>query len=118
MDAMTPFESALVMHLIGDWLLQNHWMATKKVDLRHPAAWIHSGIHGVLLGLVLGWQAGVVLAVIHMIVDTRAPLRWWSRVFGQTTEGPIGAHVTIWVDQVVHISMIALWLLFGAPLVQ
>jgi hypothetical protein len=53
-----------------------------------------------------------------MIVDTRAPLRWWSRIFGQTTEGPIGAHVTIWVDQVVHISMIALWLLFGAPLVQ
>jgi hypothetical protein len=106
---MTPFENALVAHLVGDWLLQNDWMARNKSNLRHLAAWVHSGIHGILLGLVLGWQGGVVLAVMHMLVDTRVPQRWWSRLLRQTTTGPLGDHVLIWGDQVIHIGMIALW---------
>lgn len=106
---MTLFEQALVMHLIGDWLLQNDWMARHKSSLRHPASWIHSGIHTVLLTLVLGWQAGLFLGLTHLIVDTRIPQRWWSGVFRQTTSGPMGDHVRIWGDQVIHISMLALW---------
>jgi len=112
---MTPFECALVMHLVGDWLLQNDWMARNKVSLLHPAAWVHSGIHGVLLGLVLGWQAGVVLGLAHILVDTRVPLKWWIRIFRQTSQGPYSDHVMIWADQVIHISLIALWVAFGAP---
>ena len=108
---MTLFEKALVLHLVGDWLLQNDWMARGKVDLRHPAAWVHAGIHAVLLGLVLGWLGGLVLGVIHMLVDTRVPQQWWSRVFAQTQSGEMALHVRIWGDQVIHIATIALWLL-------
>ena len=110
---MTLFEKALVLHLIGDWLLQNDWMARNKQTLRHPAAWVHGGIHGVLLGLVFGWIGGVVLAAVHMLVDTRLPQRWWSRVFAQTRDGEMGIHVQIWGDQVIHISTLALWLLIA-----
>jgi len=113
---MTPFENALIAHLVGDWLLQNDWMARNKTDLSHPAAWVHSGIHAILLAIVLGWPAGISLGIIHVLVDTRVPQAWWGRTFRQTTTGPLGNHVLIWGDQVIHISMIALWLHL-APLV-
>jgi len=107
---LTPFERALVAHLIGDWLLQNDWMARNKMHLRHPAAWIHAGIHVVLLTLALDWVSGLVLGVVHLLVDTRIPQRWWSRVFRQTMEGEMGLQVQIWGDQVLHIASLALWL--------
>lgn len=107
---MTPFENALVAHLVGDWLLQNDWIARHKQSLKHPASWIHAGIHGVLLGLIFGWIGGVVLGVVHALIDTRGPQRFWGRLFRQTTDGPLGDHVLIWGDQVIHISVIFLWI--------
>lgn len=107
---MTPFDKALILHLVGDWLLQNDWMASHKTRLRHPAAWVHGAVHGVLLGLVLGWLGGLVLGVTHMLIDTRAPQLWWGRAFGQTHSGDVSAHVLIWGDQVLHIATIGLWI--------
>lgn len=98
-----------VVHLIADWLLQNEWMAMNKVSLRHPAAWVHSGIH--LLGLLLVFPAvwAVLIALSHLTIDTRKPLIWWRRVFRQTTDpgNPLSLHVAIWGDQVLHLSVIA-----------
>lgn len=107
---MTPFEKALVAHLVGDWLLQNDWMARNKTSLTHPAAWVHSGIHGILLGFALGWPAGIVLGFIHMVVDTRVPFNWWTKLIRQSTSGPFYDHLIVWADQVLHILIIALWL--------
>ena len=84
---LTLFELGVLAHLTGDWILQNDWMARNKHSLRHPAAWVHSGIQAALLALALGWQAGLVLGAIHLIVDTRRPMRWWQHVFRQTTTG-------------------------------
>lgn len=113
---MTLFEKALLLHLVGDWLLQNDWMARHKTSLRHPAAWVHGTIHGVLLGLVLGGTGGLVLGVVHLLIDTRVPLAWWSRVFRQTGGGEAALHVAIWCDQVLHLATIALWLLIAPRL--
>lgn len=113
---LTLFELGFVAHLIADWLLQNHWMAVNKSNLRHPAAWVHSGIHAMVLGLVLGWQAGLMLGFVHLLIDTRIPLTWWQRVFRQTIEGPYAIPTAIWGDQVLHIITIALWVAFAAPL--
>ncbi len=107
---LTGFERGLIAHLIADWWLQNDWMARNKVSLRHPAAWTHSSIQAVCLGIALGWRAGLVLGVIHLLVDTRVLLRWWQRVFRQTQDGPAALHVMIWTDQVLHIVSIALWI--------
>ena len=106
---LTPFERGVVAHLVADWLLQNDWMARNKKNLRHPAAWTHAAIHALLLGLALGWQAGLVLAAFHIFLDTRRPLDWWRRVFKQTLEGPAGLATAMWADQVVHIAAIAAW---------
>jgi hypothetical protein len=108
---MTLFEKALVAHLIADWILQNNWMARNKVSLRHPAAWTHSGIQGICLGIALGWQAGLVLGVIHLLIDTRVPLRWWIRVFKKSDDSAESRTIEIGVDQAIHITCIGLWLL-------
>lgn len=113
---LTLFERGVVAHLIADWLLQNDWMARNKKNLRHPAAWTHTAIHAVLLGLALGWQAGLVLAALHILLDTRRPLEWWRRVFRQTDDGsPAALATAMWADQVVHIVAIAAWVALVAP---
>lgn len=139
----------MVLHLIADWPLQNDWMANNKMKRResyyrmtrglaktvwwhrHPAAYVHSGIHGVLLALVFGWVAAP-LAFLHLLIDTRVPVVWWSNFIGQTQPKPpvwltiremeyktsirpdgaplmdVGLEVRFWTDQVFHIACIAL----------
>jgi hypothetical protein len=125
----------IVLHLIADWPLQNDWMANNKADLRNAAGYVHAGIHGLLLALVFGWVA-IPLAVLHLLIDTRKPVVWWSRRVRQTQPGAstsnvtyygtsfgagtsnvsvtppplydIGTEVRFWTDQVFHIACIAL----------
>jgi hypothetical protein len=106
---LTPFERALVAHLVADWILQNEWMARNKQSLRHPAAWTHGAIHGVCLGLALGWQAGLALGFIHMLIDTRVPVAWWMRAYKKCSQAPDVGSIAIWLDQAVHILCLALW---------
>jgi hypothetical protein len=109
---LTPFERALVAHLVADWILQNDWMARNKTDLRHPAGWVHAGIHGLCMAWALGPLAGVVLGVVHLLIDTRYPLHWWIRVYKRCTHSPEATHIAIWTDQVLHILSFALWVQF------
>lgn len=50
---------------------------------RHPAAYAHAGVHLVFLLPVFGLLA-VAIALIHLVIDTRTPLVWWSKLIGQT----------------------------------
>lgn len=102
----------ILVHLFADWFLQNEWMAINKVNLRHPAAWVHAGIHTVLMLLVFHPLIAFFIGIAHLLIDTRVPLAWWRKVYGQTTEGIFAIHVAIWEDQVAHILIVALaaWL--------
>ena len=101
---------------------------------RHPAAYVHAGMHGAAQLLVFPWPAALAIGVTHLLIDTRVPVAWWSRLIRQTqpklhlakgfapgargkynvvAEIPasvmdIGADVRIWADQVWHIAVIAL----------
>lgn len=116
-EATTLLVWGAVAHLVADWLLQNEWMAVNKGSLRHPAAYVHAGIHGALLALIFGWVA-VPLAVGHLLIDTRKPVEWWSRLIRQTQPRGIvwdGVHITdvgltvrFWNDQVWHLVCVAI----------
>ncbi len=138
---LTPSELliwGIVAHLIADWLLQNEWMAVNKMKRRertkysifksdgplptpwydrHPAAYVHSGIHLLFLIPVFGLLPAIMLAVTHLIIDCRTFVAWYSEEVIQQTQPSgkgfdIGADVRIWTDQVFHILMIAIAALF------
>lgn len=123
----------VVVHLVVDWLGQNDWMAMHKASLRHPAGYVHAGLHGAAQLLVFPWWAALAIGVAHLLIDTRVPVAWWSRRIGQTQPAgyqamaargeersmemwkhfhaplfDIGAEVRIWADQVWHIAVVAL----------
>jgi len=120
----------LVLHLIADWLLQNDWMASNKMKRgngktdnpawwnRHWAAYVHASIHAFFLALIFGWVA-IPLAFAHLIIDCRWVVVKWAQLIRQTPANllmlgapkmallDVGAIVRIWVDQVFHITCIA-----------
>jgi hypothetical protein len=106
---MTPFEKGLVAHLVADWLLQNDWMAIYKRNLKHPAGWVHASIHGLLLGVALGWLGGAVLGALHLLIDTGQPVNWWMKHFKKCDTAPHAEQIRLWTDQVLHIALIAAW---------
>lgn len=106
----TPTDYAfwgVVVHLIVDWLFQNQWMATNKTSLRHPAAWVHSGLHTLAMLGIFPPIYALGIGIAHLLIDTRVPLAFWRRMYRQTTDGPYAVHVAIWGDQVAHIAVIA-----------
>ena len=105
---MSLFEKVLVIHLVADWLLQNHWMANNKTNIRHPAAWVHGAIHAVGMALAFPLSVALALGAVHMLIDLRWPLIWWRKAFHQTQDGPVALHVAIWGDQVAHVACLAL----------
>lgn len=64
---------------------------------RHPAAYVHAGIHGALLALVFGWVAAP-LALVHLLIDTRVPVACFSRLIRQTQPNPEPLPVLARVD--------------------
>jgi Na+(H+)/acetate symporter ActP len=108
--SLTPFERAFVAHWVADWLLQNDWMAHHKTSLSHPAAWVHGAIQALALAWALGWVAGLALGLLHVLIDTRVPLRWWIDRFKKSAHAPDASNISLWTDQALHIAVIALWI--------
>lgn len=99
---------AIIAHLIADWFLQDDYQARYKSSLRHPASYIHSGYHLLGLLLIFPWWMALLIAVSHLLIDTRVPLQWWRKFYKQTTTGDVALHVAIWSDQVLHIVVLAI----------
>jgi hypothetical protein len=94
-------------HWVADWFFQNDWMARNKVDPKHPAGWIHAGIHTVVQIPLLGLRRALTVGIIHWIIDLRTALMKWKQVFRQSIDGPAAMHVAIWEDQIAHLVTIA-----------
>ncbi|MCB0108522.1 MAG: DUF3307 domain-containing protein [Caldilineaceae bacterium] len=97
----------VIIHLVADWLLQTDWMARHKSKLSHPAAWVHSGIHTFGICLIFPWPLAVGIGLTHLLIDTRKPLIWWMRVIKQIPPDSYFPFVEVWLDQVMHITVLA-----------
>lgn len=83
--------SAIVGHLVGDYLLQNDWMAlNKKNDA--SICLIHCTIWVLCVSLFSGWifyqnftggLIGLILFVTHFVQDHTNVIAWWMRLIGQ-----------------------------------
>jgi hypothetical protein len=100
----------IIAHLIAHWIFQNDWMARHKANVTHPAAWVHGIIHFVAMLMVFPAPIALMIAGLHILIDTRKPVQWWQAFYRQTTDGIYALPVSIWLDQVFHMVVF----LFGA----
>lgn len=73
----------LISHLLGDYVFQNHWMATNKVRAWFPAI-VHAAVYSLifLLWLQPSWQAMAVIFGTHAIIDRYRLAGYWVRFYG------------------------------------
>ncbi|MBN1484557.1 MAG: DUF3307 domain-containing protein [Chloroflexia bacterium] len=96
-DTAPPYCWLLLAHLLGDWVLQNDWMANgKKRGLFTLAGLVHYSIYttAILLGLWLGGvrargpafylAIGGATFVSHWLLDGTDAVERWMRFFRQS----------------------------------
>lgn len=105
---------AIVGHLVGDYLLQNDWMAREKKRDSWVCA-VHSSIWGTAVTLFAGlsWPAMWVLIITHFIQDRGNLVQKWMDLVGQRDfrEGPCAPWSVIVVDNVWHI--VTIWMVIN-----
>jgi len=114
---MTLFESLLMAHILGDWILQTEWQALNK-DKNWRAMTAHVFVYSVVVFAVLGWRLGwgsagvytavVALAIVHVVLDRRRPLLWFMKVARITVTREPEAWFMIAVDQAVHLLFLGM----------
>lgn len=111
------FESLYILgaHLLGDFVLQNHWMQKKCqssfVCTVHVAVYSLPWTYLAAVGII-SWYAFLAVIVQHWVQDRFSIHRSWMRLFRQTPPKlwPVGP---LCMDQAWHIAWIALVLLSG-----
>jgi hypothetical protein len=105
---------AIVGHLVGDYLLQNDWMALNKKKRSLPCI-VHCTLWTLSVCFFAGWwtlPAIAVLWVTHFIQDRTGIILWYMKSIGQDQfiSGPCAPWSVIVVDNVWHIVVIyAVW---------
>lgn len=108
---MIPFAIQVISHGVGDFLLQNQWMADNKAKSNVACA-----IHVLLYGLafhIISWGAvspSQMAAVVgsHFLIDRlRLAHRWrlMMNVGYPLEQGSINTFVIIVIDQVMHLAI-------------
>lgn len=97
----------LLAHLVGDFVLQNQWMANRKT-----ASWAIAFLHAAFytsLFVVFFWGQWAALAIIfvtHAIIDHYRLSKYWMRFWG------VGEPGILWPNAGKAPDFIAVWLLF------
>ena len=72
----------LICHLIGDYVIQNHWMATRKTS-SFPVAMLHAALYGLpFLLLTRSPWALAVIVLTHAVIDRWRLARYWCEWWG------------------------------------
>lgn len=104
-----PLLLALIGHLVGDYLLQNDWMALNKKKSGLPCG-VHCLIWATCVVAFAGWGslAWAVLLVVHFAQDRTDVVRRWMGLVGQDrfATGPCSPWSIIVVDNVWHVLQI------------
>jgi hypothetical protein len=108
MPLMTSDVGPFVAHMIGDFILQNEWLAREK---KH-SSWVclvHVAIYMLpFLLCSLHWWQLTAIAVQHFAQDRSAFVLWWLRVW-KRVPSQHRRGLAIFVDQAFHVAWI--WLI-------
>jgi hypothetical protein len=102
----------LIAHLIGDFILQNEWMATNKKS-SSVACGVHVAVYMLPFLLCdLPWYQFGLIAAQHFVQDRSGFVFWWMRVW-KRVHPDYWKSISLFVDQAFHISWIGLVLMVG-----
>lgn len=107
----------LLIHLIGDYLTQNDWMATNKKKRNWTgelACQVHCILYSLLFFPLGSWQAVLVIYLTHYAIDRTNIVGWFLAVrngvwhthnFGFHEEKPFAVAIWLYIitDNVLHL---------------
>lgn len=104
----------VLAHLVGDYLIQSHWMATEKTSRMWPAV-VHGVTYTIPYAFVTqSWMALLVIGGTHIVIDRyrlAKHLTWLKNQIGPKASRP-GHTATGYHEDVPH--WMAVWLLIIA----
>ena len=105
-----------ILHFVGDYLLQNDWMAQEKTKNWFPC-FVHCLLYSLPFGLVL-WKSPFIWLVFgsHFLIDRYRLAQYWIRLvnwkwdgdnFGYSDEKPkwMSVWLLIIVDNTMHVVL-------------
>lgn len=114
---MSIFDWLIIGHFVGDWLLQNDWMALGKTSgLRSINGLVHYLVYTVTIALVLAIVTYTHIAptvflicvsitfISHWIIDGGNLAARWMRFFGQRNQ----TMVRVVIDQTFHLCILGI----------
>jgi hypothetical protein len=114
---MSLFDSLLIAHLVGDWMLQTEWQALNKMH-NWRAMWTHVLVyHALVLGVLWAhfgfddlrvYAAVGALALSHAFFDRRWPEIAVMRALRIIVDREPERWLLIAVDQVIHVVLLGL----------
>jgi len=95
----------IIAHLIGDFLLQNHWMQTKSKD--SFVCTVHVACYSAFFWFLIPWWLVLPILIEHWLQDRFALHIKWMNFYKQTTpdKWPVGP---LCMDQSFHLAFIAM----------
>ncbi len=108
----------LILHLIGDYVTQNGWMANNKTKEWLPAI-VHGIVYSIPFLIFYGWAPFIPICITHIILDHTRAIKYLLRVkewnfkeeWGYKTEGEGAMPPFMWMwlmiiaDNTVHLTI-------------
>jgi hypothetical protein len=109
----------LILHAVGDYLIQNDWMAKNKKVLNWTgelACQIHCITYSLPFLLIGSWWAVLAIYLTHYAIDRSKFVMWYMRVTGKSdfAKPPLAPWSIFAVDNTFHLvcNYLALALLY------
>lgn len=116
---LTPFEWLIIAHLIGDYLFQTSWMAKYKATKWLPLL-SHVTVYTFVLSIIAWFAFGgltiwgiLIIFVSHVFLDQRGFVVWWVRTIMRVEDNKQAGWLSIIVDQIFHVLIIAVVVYFS-----
>ena len=108
----------LVAHMIGDYIFQSHWMATKKTS-----SWVVASIHALtyfipfLFLCSVSWWQGLLIVTTHAAIDRYRLARYvcwlkngpWKPLTNTGFDDTVPLYLSVWLliiaDNVIHVIL-------------
>lgn len=102
----------LILHFVGDYLTQNHWLATNKTK-RFLPAFIHVLLYSLPFLLIVPSMAWCIVSVTHFFIDRYRLAVWHTKFVNNEFEEAMGCPkdtppflsfwLTIIIDNTYHV---------------